>query len=214
MPIAASLNDIFQVRLVGSQEGQETNNIFHFSCVGASSDVETHLVTVLLTCVLTHVVPVASAQWELVKAIWKRVSPTLGPEFETLPASSGVGGGNAAALPSYASVVFSIRTALGGKSHRGRFYLPGIPEAVTTNSKLDAGNAYWTAMQAFAACLASEFFHPDPAGGTDLFDIGVYSRKIGGAAFPYGASGFTAANQIVPHLELATTRSRKLGRGA
>lgn len=214
MPIPAAINDIFQVRLVGRQEEQETNNVFHFSCVGASADTEANLITPLLTCVLTHVVPVASAQWELVKAIWKKVSPTLGVETETLPASSGVGQGNAAALPSYSSVVFSIRTAQGGRSKRGRFYLPGIPEDVTTNSKLNAGNAYWTAMLAFAACLVSQFVHPDPAGGTDLFDMGVYSRKIGGAAFPYGATGFTAMTTCTPHVELATTRSRKLGRGA
>src|SRR5258707_770400 len=39
MPTPALLNSMWQVKIVGRVEGQQTNNIFHFSCVGASSDV-------------------------------------------------------------------------------------------------------------------------------------------------------------------------------
>lgn len=214
MAFPAAINDMFQVRVRGTQEGQETNNVFHFVCVGASADTELKLIVALVSCFITHIIPVASSQWSLTSVLWKRVSPTLGPEFEYIPPAAEVGAGNAAALPSYASVVTSIRTAQGGRSKRGRFYLPGIPENVTVNSRLDTTNAYWTAILAFAACLASKFINPDPAGGVDLFNMGVYSRKIGGSSFPYGAAGFTSATSFVPHDLLATTRSRKVGRGS
>lgn len=214
MPFPAAINDLFQLRVKGTEESQETNNVMHFSCVGASADVELHLIVVLVTCFINHIIPVVSSQWQLRSVIWKRVGPTLGPEFEYVPPAAEIGAGNAAALPSFSSVVFSIHTAQGGRSKRGRFFIPGIPEAVTVNSRLDTTNAFWTAMLAFAACLATEFIHADPAGGTDLFDLGVYSRKLGGATFPYTAAGFTAATSIVPHDLIATTRSRKVGRGS
>jgi hypothetical protein len=93
-------------------------------------------------------------------------------------------------------------------------YLAGIPEDQTTNSNINPGSAFWTALAAFVTCVIAEFVHPDPAGGTNLFDIGVYSRKIGGSTYPLGASGFEAITQLIPVAALGTTRSRKVGRGS
>jgi hypothetical protein len=46
-----------------------------------------------------------------------------------------------------------------------------------------------------------------------LFDVAVYSRKLGGASLPFGAAGFHDITTITPDVDCATTRSRKLGRG-
>lgn len=213
MPFGASIGDAFQVRVVGRMEGQETNNVLHFSANTADSDVELHLILVLASCFITHILPVATSAWTLEKIVWKRVFPTLSNEFTTIPAGFGPGAGAATALPSFSSAVFSIRTLVGGKSHRGRMYLPGIPESATTNSAFDTGNAYWTALLAFAACIASNFSVGDPPGG-DSYQFFVYSRKIGGSHFPYGASGFTSVSSITPVQQVGTTRSRKVGRGS
>ncbi len=214
MPIAAALNSMWEVKFNGKLENQVIVNVFHFSCVGASSDVDLHLIQVIAACFVTHLLPVLTSGYTLENVTWKQVSPSLGVEQTTIPAGTLVGGGTAAALPSYCSAVVSKVTAVGGRSHRGRIYFGGIPEDQTTNSKITNGGPFWVAMGAFIECVLSEFVHPDPAGGTDLFDLIVYSRKIGGATFPYSNTGATAITNLVPHLELGTTRSRKLGRGA
>jgi len=214
MPIAAAVNDLFEVRLQGKMEGQETDNVLHFKCVGASSDVELHLIVVLVTCFIENLLPVLTSSWSLEKVIWKKVAPALGVEqiYQTdMPAP---GAGNAAALPSYCSAVISKRTLTGGRSHRGRMYIAGIPEDQTLNSAIDPASDLWAALAAFAACVLTNFFHADPAGGTDLFDLIVYSRKIGGSSFPYGLTGVTDVTQLTPVAQLGTTRSRKVGRGS
>ena len=214
MPIPAALNSAWEVRLEGLLEGQKTENVFHFVCVGATADVELNLILVFVTCFLENMLPVLSAQWSFQRVVYKQVSPTLGLEniYTTdLPASGGAAG---AQLPSYVSALFSEHTTFAGRSGRGRKYFAGIPEAATIGSALDPTHAFWAGALAFAACVISAFVHPDPAGGTDLFDLSVYSRIIGGSAFPYGASGFHAVTSMVPSPQTATTRSRKVGRGA
>ena len=213
MPIGASINDVYQVRIVGQQEGQETNNILHFSAASADADVETHLILVLAACMVNNLIPVMSAQWQMIKLVWKRIYPTLSNEFTTIPPGTLVGGGNAAALPSYASVVLSLRTAQGGRSHRGRMYIPGIPEAVTINSSLDPGHAYWTALLAFVNCVVTNFGVGDPPGG-DAWQLQVFSRKLGGSTFPINPAGLTPVTAINAVQQLGTTRSRKVGRGS
>lgn len=214
MPETAAVGDCYQVRLIGRIEGQETQNVLHFICVGADVDVLTHLIQVLLDCFTTHLLPVLSSAWELTEIRWKRVSPTLGPELITVPDIAAVGAGNAQALPSFNSVVFSERTVRGGKSGRGRMYLAGIPEDQTIGSRLDKDADMWAALLAFAACVVLNFVHPDPAGGSNIWDLAVYSRKIGGSAFPYGGAGFASVREFVPSEFLGTTRSRKVGRGS
>src|SRR5258705_3839982 len=214
MPTPALLNSMWQVKIVGRVEGQQTNNIFHFSCVGASSDVLVHLVQVFAQCFIDNLLPVLSSSWTLEKFTYQQVSAPISPSFDYVPAGVLAGAGNAAALPSYSSCVVSIHTPLGGKSRRGRFYLPGVPENQTVNSKLDTALPFYIAAVAFVACFAAYFFHPEPAERTLLFDLGVYARQVGGTHFPFTNAGFTGANEFVVQSVLGTTRSRKLGIGA
>lgn len=214
MPFPAATGDAFEVRVQGRIEGQATENVYHFVCVGDSPDVEIGLILVFVECFRDNLLPVLSSSWTFERVVWKRVSPTLSIEqfFTTdLPAN---GGGAAAALPSYASLLFSERTDTPGKTGRGRKYIPGIPEAATIGSALDPTHAFWLGAVAFAACVLSAFLHPDPAGGTDIFDLAVLSKKIGGNIAPYSGSGFRAVTQFTPVAQIATTRSRKVGRGA
>jgi hypothetical protein len=212
-PIPANVNDCFEVRLQGTIEGQRTENVWHFICVGDTADVELNLIKVFVDCFIDNLLPVLSSAWAFERVVWKRVSPTLSIDqiYQTdLPAN---GAGAATSLPSYASLLYSERTELPGRSGRGRKYIAGIPENATIGSKLDPTHAFWIGAVAFAACVLAAFVHPDPAGGTDIFDIAVLSRKIGGNVAPYSAPGFHAVTQLIPVAELATTRSRKLGRG-
>lgn len=107
-----------------------------------------------------------------------------------------------------------MRTELGGREHRGRKYICGIPEDQTTGSLINVEpGTLWAGLLAFAACVIAAFVQPADAVTPDLFEVGVFSRKIGGSTFPVVATGFTPVVQIVPSRELATTRSRKIGHG-
>jgi hypothetical protein len=156
---------------------------------------------------------VQTSGFTLERVIWKEVNPVLGIEHVYVPPVAYVGGGLPAALPSFCSALISIRTALGGKSHRGRMYLAGLPENQTVNSALDTAQPFWAALLAFAVCLATKFIQGDlPAINT--FQFMVYSRKLGGSTFPYQNAGFTPVSQFVAVQQIATTRSRKVGRGS
>jgi hypothetical protein len=214
MPVPAALGVAYQVKVVGHIEEQVTNNILHFVNVGADADVELHLILALIQCFQEVLLPGLSEEYTLNEVHWKEVFPILGVEAITPITGITAGGVAGDALPSYCSAVCSIRTAFGGRSGRGRMYVPGIPEASTDGSKILVESTTWTQLLAFAACLATKFIHLDPAGGANLWDMSVYSRKIGGEAFPYGTAGFHAMRSVTPDRFLGTTRSRKVGRGS
>lgn len=215
MPIASAVNDLWEVKVLGEIDSQLTANVLHFKTVGASADVQTDLIAKLLTCFTTHLLPVLILKWILKEIRYKQVAPALGNEqILTVGGILGTGALGGDALPSFVSAVLSLRTNQGGRSHRGRMYIAGLAESSTLINDINAADPLWAGLLAFANCLITEFYHPDPVGGGPMFDLGVYSRKLGGAKAPYGAAGFTAVTNIVPHLELATMRSRKKGHGA
>lgn len=214
MPIAASVGDVYEVIIEGRQDGQITDNVFHFECVGADTDVLTHLVLVFAQCFIDNLLPVLSSSWSLERIRWKRLSPTLGIEQISIPVGAGAGGGNAAALPSYCAAVISKRTLTGGRSFRGRTYIAGIPEDQTTNSVLDTTKPFWAGALAFAVCVLANFVHPDPAGGSDIWNLIVFSRKINNNALPFATGATTDVREYVPVQQLGTMRSRKVGRGS
>lgn len=215
MAEVAALNDLYQVRVKGRIDGQETNNVMVFRCIsaGGDSDVLTHLILVLAQCFIDHLLPVLSSAFTLEQIIWKRVSPTLGPEIVSIPTGFGAAGAAGEQLPSFTSALVSIRTAAGGRRKRGRMFIPGAPLTAVNGSSWDPGNAFWIALVAFAACLVTNFIPGDPPAANS-WQLGVYSRANGGATFPYGLAGFTPMKEALPQALVATTRSRKVGRGS
>lgn len=211
--IPAAVNDLFQVRVKGFLEGQETNNVLHFKCLAPSGDVEVGLILVLIQCFVTHLLPAWSDKWTLDTVVWKKVSPELSPEFVSAGTTGVTGAIATDALPSFVAALVSIRTAQGGRSKRGRMFLAGIPEAGTIGSNFVLTGPQWLAIVAFVNCLVDKFID-NAELGSDRFALGVYSRKLGGATFPYGAVGFTPAVSLNAVSAVATMRSRKVGRGS
>lgn len=212
MPIPATTGDVFQVKMRGQIEGQETNNIWYFHSNTGDTDVETHLIIVLAQCFITTLLPALSSAFKVVDFAWKKVYPTLGPEYVTIPTGTLVGAAGASE-PSFVSIVTSVKSTEGGRSKRGRFYLAGVPEAATLGSALDTGSALWTAYLAFLACIVTNFVAGDPPA-SESWQMEILSRKIGGAHFPpTTVSAFTPMSSLEPHAQLGTTRSRKIGHG-
>jgi len=215
MPVVASQNDIFQVKIVGRQEGQLTNNVLYFGCMSGAgdTDVDLHLIQVLANCFITHLLPVLSSAWTLEKFTFQKCSPVVGLLYEAVPVGAGAGGGNAAALPSFCSAVLGIRTARPGRSGRGRMSLAGIPENQTTNSQIDTNLPLWAGLIAFAGCVAAAFLVHDPPG-TNAWTQMVYARKLGTNKMPFPLAAFAGMVDITPSTKVGTINSRKIGRGA
>lgn len=214
MAIPANVGEVYQVTIEGRMEGQLTANVFHFECVGADTDTLTHLILVFVQCFIDNLLPVLSSSWALERVRWKRVSPSLGVEQISIPVGAGNGGGNAAALPSYCAAVISKRTLTGGRSFRGRTYIAGIPEDQTLNSAIDISKPLWAGILGFALCVITNFVHPDPAGGSNIWNLIVFSRKLAGSTLPFPNNSTTDVREYVPVQQLGTMRSRKVGRGS
>lgn len=215
MAAPAAVGAIVQVRIVGRQEEQQVLNVLHFRTESGDVDFIIHLLTVILNCLVTSFLPGAGAAYTLEKVEGMQVSPTVGPWFEVSPDPEGVIQGQSAGdtESTVLSCVMSIRTEGAGRSGRGRIFMPAIPEASAAGSFITPESPYWTAVLAFAACLMSNF-HYTSFPPTNSWQFGVMSRKIGGAKPPFLAAGFHSVTSITPQRLIATTRSRKVGRGS
>lgn len=216
MAFTAALNDVWQVKIHGRQEEQEVLNVLHFRCAFSDNNVETHLLLVLLNCIVTTLLPGLGSAYHLEKITGMKVSPDLGPEIQVLPDPEGAIQGAVATdvLPTFASCVVGIHTVGAGRTGRGRMFLPGIPEASTTGSFISPESPYWAAVAAFAVCLLTNFKHEGEFEPPNKWWLGVMSRKLGGAKPPFLLAGFHDVASLEPKALIATTRSRKVGHGS
>lgn len=110
-------------------------------------------------------------------------------------------------LPSFVAAVFSVRTALSGKSRRGRFYIGGLTEGGTdVNMVGGVGNR----LQAYITALANNFISPNAASGWVLV---VHSRKLAAVPGTQCQDSSTLVTNIILRSQLGTMRSRKVGHG-
>lgn len=212
MPVISNPNDLWQVIIRSTLENQGCENVLNFKTVTPIDDFELRVIIALMQCFAAFV-PAAPAEFVYTEIRWKQTAPVLGVEH--IAPWQGTAGGDQGngALPSFDSLVVSIRTALGGRSHRGRMYLPGIPVIAVVGSSVSVPSAYWQAVLVLMTCIATKFINiGDPAPANQAV-LGVYSRKLGGSTFPYNQVGFTPATSIIPETALGTTRSRKIGHG-
>lgn len=215
-PVTAETGEIWRVKLISRFEGQEHLNILHFAAASASDDVQLRLLKAIVDCFLLHMMTGLPSDFTCTGAEGVRIFPTLGPPVTYIHTNESVANDGLAAgdhLPSFNSCVVSIHTTRGGRSGRGRMFIGGIPEASATGSMLLSTGAFWLAVVAFCACVAEEFFIGDPPAANS-WQFGVFSRKLGGTVEAPLAAGFAPATNLVPQQLIATTRSRKVGRGS
>lgn len=216
MPTPAAAGEIHEVTLECRQEGQQVMNVLHFRADTPVDDMEIRLLRALVECLLTVLLPSAASTLQYVRAVGKRVAPDLGPVYEIGQNAGDVvqGAAEGDALPTFVSVCANIHTTRGGRSGRGRMFIPGVPEASSQGSFIQTTNPYWGVILAYVACVASKFINVGEPLGTNQVSLGVMSRKIGGPKPPYNPDGFAYATRIVPINRLASTLSRKVGRGS
>jgi len=139
-------------------------------------------------------------------ATLKQLTPVILDELLWDPVLS-TGGVNQGGIATTLAVVCTKRTGEAGKSKRGRFYLPGVPVGFTTTDVVNSTGM--TALQNMAAGMLTAF---GDAGTDEIWQIGVYSKALGGTA-PYTTGGWRPITSIDIQAILGNQRRRRIGVG-
>jgi len=215
MPIVQNFTGaaIAQARIRGELHGQSCFNVMHFATEVVPNDVDYSnllnlLATAILECVTSALLPGLSSEYSLSGVDAKTIMPYQSdPEF-VAPATSAVGALGASDA-SFVAAVISGRTGRGGKSYRGRHYIPGIPEAGISQSTMTGGQL--ALIVAFASCMAGKYVglsKTDPN-----WRWGVLSRFKNKQAVALAATSFTPYSSIIVNANVGSMNSRKLKRG-
>lgn len=214
MPTPVAQGEVVQVLVQGVLEGQEVENVLYFRAEAGDVDFLVSLLAKIGVCIVTALIPALNTNYTLERIKGHVVSPTVGPEEVWTPEEGQASTGAIVTdgLPSFTSALISLYTTRGGRSGRGRMYVAGVSEAHTVGSYINVEAPLWPALLAFVACLLADFKIRDLYAAGN-YTWGVMSRKIGGLKPPFDPDGYAPITRAVPVRALATTRSRKVGRG-
>lgn len=210
---------LYRLILVGELHGQATQTAFHFQ----DSDNQpnstyqialNHLMSDFQTGVLPKIQLFASQEWAAKTLIGITLIPKQLVFIETRIAN-GTGTQTDDSLPTFNAGLLSLRTGLGGRSHIGRLYFPGVAEGLSSDSRLEG--SYLGLLSDIGATLVSKY---GVNGSYPYCRYGVFSRKLGVTrvvspipTLNYSRNGWFQINSTVARPEIATQRRRKLARG-
>lgn len=207
-----------QARILGTLHGQQTVNVLHFASNEIESDVSppspllVALVQAILECVIDTFLPATTSDWTCVGVDARFVHNAGGspigtdPVIETAPANS-IGLLSATSV-SFAASLVNLRSGFGGRSGRGKMFLPPPGEAQVAQSNIDS--ATQDLLIAFLTCMAGKFLGTSPS---TVWRLGILSRKIAGPTNANFDQGFFIASQLSPVVKLAVISRRKAGHG-
>lgn len=206
---------IIEARIRGTMHGQETFNVFHFGTNAAPGDMPAlvalliELAEAIIFCAINQLTPAVTSDWTLEEVDVKQLHPVL-TDPVAVAAPAGTVGTRASTNVSFAAVLMRIKTGFGGKSKRGRRFLPPPGDADMTNSLLVAGpaNDFYSG---FIQCLTDRFVGPT---ATEQFRLGVLSRKHLKDVPNDFDGAFTEAATLAIEQRIKSCNSRKLGHGA
>lgn len=207
-----------QVRIVGELHGQDTINVLHFATNTAEIDVSppspllVALVAAVIDCIITALLPALTQDWTLkyvdARYVFNGGGSPLGSDPVIQTPDPDTNGTSGVTSVSFASSLVNIRSGLGGKSGRGKMFLPPPGEASITNGVMTSDAS--TAITAFLTCMAGKFLGTSPS---TAWRWGVFSRKLGGTNFASWNAGFFIASQLSPVPTIAVLARRKIGHG-
>jgi len=202
-----------QVRIKGSLHGQQTINVLNFATNTQINDpldlpaFFKQLADDVSSCVQTALLPGVTVDWSFLGCDVRQTAPVVGDVVDgTAPAE--VVGALSATSVSFAASLMQIQTGGGGKSGRGRLFLPPPGEAEIESSSMSAPAQQ--ALLNFAFCLVGKFIN----NATTPWRLGVLSRKKVNNVLPAIDDRFREATNLVVKPDLASIRSRKKGHGS
>lgn len=203
-----------QARIVGQVHGQETVNVLHFATNTVINDQGTldtlllQLAEAIRDCVVEFLLPAVTSDWRFVQTDAKRIYPAVSDPILVTGVPANVGELSPTSV-SFVSSLVNIRTGQGGRSGRGKMFLPPPGEGEIINSLVDAPTLVLIA--AFTACVATKFMGANPE--TD-WHLGVLSRKTLTAVGGSFDTAFQIATSLNPNASIAIMSSRKVGKGS
>lgn len=128
-----------QVQIYGQIDRQVTINDLYFSH-GTPIDIPAlqSLADAVMTWHTTDILPNLSDDWSLIKAVATDLTTNTSGQYTSV-LGAGAGGTSGESNPNNVAATISFRTALRGRSYRGRNYIPGVPGSNVTLNTLDPG---------------------------------------------------------------------------
>lgn len=207
-----------QVRINGKIHGQDCINVLHFASNEIESDVSppspllTALVEAVLECVIETLLPAVTQDYTIVdvegRFVYNAGGSPLGsdPVVATAPPAS-VGELGPTSV-SFASSLVNLRSGVGGRSGRGKMFLPPPGESNITNSLMDSGTA--DLLVDFLTCMAGKFLGTSP---TTVWRWVIFSRTLAGGTFSSWDVATFIVSQMTPVQRISVLARRKIGRG-
>lgn len=204
-----------RVRIVGEIHGSQCINVMHFATNQVISDNPgeldeqlLQLAQAMLECCVETLLPAVTSDYKLIQVDAARVAPVPSdPIIATAPGDSV--GQLAPTSVSFAASLVHIRTGGGGRSGRGRIFLPPPGEAQMTASSIDPGTLLL--ITEFLLCVGGKFMG---AGATTPWLLGVLSQKILANNVANFDAAFRLATSLNPVSNTALLSSRKKGHGS
>jgi hypothetical protein len=204
MPFIPVPNTV-EVEVIFEMQDQVVENTLYYANETPSLENVTSLLEEINTAIQDQLIPLLSSAITLVRLVATLISVVDGFVVTNTTGMPVSGGGSDDALPSNVALCISKRTALRGRSARGRNYIAGIP--------LDARETQDTLTSAFTSGVVSAFETILGAGADGGWVPVVVSRFHSGAPRTTGVTN-PITNVIVTDNIMDSQRRRLPGRGA
>jgi len=201
--VIRNFTTVAEVVVVGNMHGSQTINVWHFgreTPFNVDTIVEDlqALAVALAQCIQQTLLPAVTSDWTFEKVKAKTILGGESDEVEATFAGSHVGQLSPASV-SFTASLLNLKTGGGGRSGRGKKFLPPAGETEIGASDLDGPTLIL--LGAFIACVVQKFLGNPTDSGWNLV---VWSRKN------------TAAREvksIIASPHVACMRSRRIGHG-
>lgn len=205
-----------ELTVKGRIHGSETNNVWHlatndatFDNPNALNDALVALAEAMLACFVETFLPAVTAEWQLLSVDVRPIHPALGDPVSVAAPALSIGELGPSSV-SFACTLVNLKTGGGGKSGRGRKFLPPPDEANMSQSLIDGPVLVQIGL--FLACVAGKFLGASPS---TPWRLGVYSPTKAKAAIGGGFdNAFRIVTSMAPSTTTAVLTSRKLGSGS
>jgi hypothetical protein len=202
-----------QFRIIGELHGQTTVNVFHAATNTVIQDgpplnqLLLFAAQAIADCVVDLLLPGVTSDWRFIAVEARQIFPGPSDPIIVTGVPENVGQLSACSH-SISSALLRVRTGTGGRSGRGRMFLPPPGEAEITTSTIDGPTL--ALLAAFAGCVAVKFMGQNPE---TEWHIGVLSRKNLTAVGGTFDGAFREAVTLSPVADLAYMGTRRRGRG-
>lgn len=204
--MAVAIGEIYQLTVVGNAAGQAVETVIHFR--ERSNTSTPAQLKASAEAFVSLMRPLQSSGLLYNHFVLKQMTPVPFDEVVWTSATLDHGlVGNPLANNTLA-MVFTKRTGLAGKSHRGRIYIGGLPDNFVAGQVVSAAGI--AAATTFAAGVITGF--DDATGADPHLAIGLYSRVIGGSS-PFTLAGWQAVSRLDLQVILGNQRRRRFGVG-